>query len=172
MWCCYPLYALSNRILFTLHLSLANPDKQGVWRGEEFPQLFTTLHLFSPVSVHLKKMMIAWRIVQNRVDLPDASFMGSRWGLGEEWWRVVKSWAYSSPRQTPCLSGGRGMGEEWRVFHDSIVYSILGIKNPRGWSCAPISYGRFYYAVWTANWQIWRQLAVLGKTVNCSSSDS
>ena len=26
--------------------------------------------------------------------------------------------------------------------------------------------------VWTANWQIWRQLAVLGKTVNCSRLDS
>ena len=54
-----------------------------------------------------------------------------------------------------------------RVFHDSIVYSIFGIKNPRG-ACASVSYGRFFYAVWTANWQMWRQLAVLGKTVNCS----
>ena len=35
-------------ILFTLHPSLANPDKQGVWRGEEVLQLFTTLHLSSP----------------------------------------------------------------------------------------------------------------------------
>lgn len=35
-------------IVFTLHPSLANPDKQGVWRGEEVPQLFTTLHLSSP----------------------------------------------------------------------------------------------------------------------------
>ena len=35
-------------IVFTLHPSLANPDKQGVWRGEEVLQLFTTLHLSSP----------------------------------------------------------------------------------------------------------------------------
>ena len=35
-------------ILFTLHLSLATPDKQGVWRGEEVLQLFTTLHHSSP----------------------------------------------------------------------------------------------------------------------------
>ena len=31
-------------IVFTLHPSLATPDKQGVWRGEEVLQLFTTLH--------------------------------------------------------------------------------------------------------------------------------
>ena len=90
--------------------------------------------------------------------------------IGEEWWRVVKSWAYSSPRQTPCLSGFARDG--WRVFHDSIVYSNLEIKNPWCWSLFSISYCRFYYAVWTANWQIWWQLSVLGKTVNCSGSAS
>ena len=88
---------------------------------------------------------------------------------GEEWWRVSGT---LHPGKRPVYRGLRGMGEEWRVFHESIVYSILRIRNPRGWSCSPISYGRFYYAVWTANCQIWRQLTVLGKTANCSGSAS
>ena len=88
---------------------------------------------------------------------------------GEEWWRVEPT---LHPGKRPVYLGLRGLGEEWRVFHESIVYSILGIKNPRGWFCVPISYGRSFYAVWTANWQIRRQLAVLGKTVNCSGSAS
>ena len=88
---------------------------------------------------------------------------------GEEWWRVEPTLHLV---KRPVYRGLRGMGEEWRVFHDSIVYSNLEIKNPWCWSLFSISYCRFYYAVWTANWQIWRQLAVLGKTVNCSSSAS
>ena len=88
---------------------------------------------------------------------------------GEEWWRVA------GPLHLvirPVYRGLRGMGEEWRLFHDSIVYSNLEIKNP--WCCSlfSISYCRFYYAVWTANCQIWWQLAVLGKTVNCFGSAS
>ena len=75
-------------------------------------------------------------------------------------------------RKRPVYRYFRRMGEEWRVFHDSIVYSDLEIKNPWCWSLFSISYCRFYYAVWTANWQIWWQLSVLGKTVSCSGSAS
>ena len=88
---------------------------------------------------------------------------------GEEWWRVEPTLHLA---KRPVYRGLQGMGEEWRVFHASIVYSNLEIKNPWCWSLFSISYCRFYYAVWTANWQIWRQLAVLGKTVNCSGSAS
>ena len=95
--------------------------------------------------------------------------MGSRWDLGEEWWRVEPTLHLA---KRPVYRGLRGMGEEWRVFHDSIVFSNLEIKNPWCWSLFSISYCRFYCAVLTANWQIWRQLAVLGKTVNCSGSAS
>mgnify|MGYP003415235441 FL=1 len=34
-------------------------------------------------------------------------------------------------RKRPVYRYFRRMGEEWRVFHDSIVYSDLGIRNPR-----------------------------------------
>ena len=88
---------------------------------------------------------------------------------GEEWWRVEPTLHLA---KRPDYRGLRGMGEEWRVFHDSIVFSNLEIKNPWCWSLFSISYCRFYCAVLTANWQIWRQLAVLGKTVNCSGSAS
>ena len=54
---------------------------------------------------------------------------------GEEWWRVVKSGEELSQlfttRKRPVYRYFRRMGEEWRVFHDSIVYSDLGIRNPR-----------------------------------------
>jgi hypothetical protein len=48
-------------IVFTLHPSLANLDKQGVWRGEEVLQLFTTLHhLFSisPEPINIRSLSV------------------------------------------------------------------------------------------------------------------
>jgi len=48
-------------IVFTLHPSLANPDKQGVWRGEEVLQLFTTLHLLfsiSPEPINIRSLSV------------------------------------------------------------------------------------------------------------------
>mgnify|MGYP007077864389 CR=1 FL=1 len=47
---------------------------------------------------------------------------------GEEWWRVEPTLHLVI---RPVYRGLRGMGEEWRVFHDSIVYSNLEIRNPR-----------------------------------------
>ena len=91
---------------------------------------------------------------------------------GEERWRVVKSCRTSSPRQTPCLS--RFARDGWRVKSISWLHCLFKSRNQESmcWSLFSISYCRFYYAVWTANWQIWWQLAVLGKTVNCSGSAS
>ena len=65
---------------------------------------------------------------------------------------------------------GKVKSEEY--FMTPLFIQISESEIPGRWSCALISYGRFYCATWTANWQIWRQLAVLGKTVNCSSSAS
>ena len=92
---------------------------------------------------------------------------------GEEWWRVVKSWANSSPLGNALFIGiSEGWVKSEEYFMTPLFIQISESEIPGRWSCALISYGRFYCATWTANWQIWRQLAVLGKTVNCSSSAS
>ena len=140
-------------IVFTLHPSLANPDKQGVWRGEEVLQLFTTLHLFSPSR--RDSLICSSNSSRNRrlgnwiCRIPPLWVVAETWvKSGEEWWRVEPTLHLVI---RPVYRGLRGMGEEWRVFHDSIVYSNLEIKNPWCWSLFSISYCRFYYAVWTAN---------------------
>ena len=60
-------------IVFTLHPSLANPDKQGVWRGEEVPQLFTTLHLSSPLFTQVSATTHKGGIRQ--IQLPSLLFL-------------------------------------------------------------------------------------------------
>ena len=119
-------------ILFTLHPSLANPDKQGVWRGEEVLQLFTTLHLSSPSR--RDSLICSSNSSRNRrlgnwiCRIPPLWVVAETWGKsGEEWWRVEPTLHLVI---RPVYRGLRGMGEEWRVFHDSIVYSNLEIKNP------------------------------------------
>ena len=122
-------------------------------------------------------------IISAEAITPDGNIVKSRWYFVHSQWSIPEEKLSKKersklstriilftlhPGKRPVYRGLRGLGEEWRVFHESIVYSIFGIKNPRGWSCILISYGRFCYAVWTAYWQIWRQLAVLGKTVDCS----
>ena len=92
---------------------------------------------------------------------------------GEEWWRVVKSWANSSPLGNALFIGiSEGWVKSEEYFMTPLFIQISESEILGRWSCALISYGWFYCAVWTANWQIWRQLAVLGKTVNCSGSAS
>ena len=123
-------------ILFTLHPSLANPDKQGVWRGEEFPQLFTTLHLSSPISEHLKKMIV--EIGGSVIGFARSLLYGSSWDLDEEWWRVVKSGAYSSPRQMPCLSDIARDG--WRVKSISWFHCLFKSRNQESQEMVLCSY--------------------------------
>ena len=92
---------------------------------------------------------------------------------GEEWWRVELTLHLA---KRPVYRGLRGMGEEWRVFHGTIVYSFLGIKNPRG-GLVPLSlmagftmpYGQStgrYGASWLF---LVRQWTVPVTPVNCST---
>ena len=141
--------------------------------------LFTTLHHSSPpLSLRSRRdcLICSSNSSRNRrlgnwiCRIPPLWVVAETWvKSGEEWWRVGPTLHLVI---RPVYRGLRGKGEEWRVFHDSIVYSNLEIKNPWCWSLFSISYCRFYYAVWTANWQIWWQLSVLGKTVSCSGSAS
>ena len=148
-------YFISRKIiLFTLHPFLWIPDKQGVWRGEEVPQLFTTLHLFSPSR--RDSLICSSNSSRNRRLGNWNCRMSPLWVVAETWvksgeerWRVEPTLHLA---KRPVYRGLQGMGEEWRVFHDSIVYSNLEIKNPWCWSLFSISYCRFYCAVWTANW--------------------
>ena len=139
----------SSPLFTTLHLCLSDNHKGGS-RQIQLPGLLVLLEFDKHISLSL-------------LDQRECSLMG------EERWRVVKSCGNSSPRQTPCLSGVRvGWVKSEEYFMNPLFIQFSESRIPEGQSCAPISYGRFYYAVWTANWQIWRQLAVLGKTVNCS----
>ena len=152
------------QILFTLHPSLATPDKQGVWRGEEFQKLFTTLHLSSPIRGHLKKinsmknctrngasvrwwpkkvLISLWSRRDKLICLSNSSRnrrlgnwicrMPPLWLLLRNRWRVVKSWAYSSPRQTPCLSGGaRGWVKSEEYFMTPLFIKFSESRIPGG----------------------------------------
>ena len=131
----------SSPLFTTLHLCLSDNHKGGI-RQIQLPGLLVLLEFDKHISLSL-------------LDQRECSLMG------EERWRVVKSCRTSSPRQTPCLSGGARGG--WRVKSISWLHYLLNSRNQESQGVVLCSY---------LLWQVLlcrmdSQLADM-KTVGCS----